>query len=354
MFKLLKPDIEARLGEDLEILGALGDFLDVACERYRLPALNYRDTFDTIRDLLLHEVRLTEEQEHMAEAANIYAASPGVLIPRLFPFCSTRLTAMERVRGHCLLHQPPALPQARRQLGLLLAQALIAAPIFSPSPAALFHADPHGGNLLLTPGGKVGLIDWSLAGRLHKASRVQLAQLLLGALAWDTKRMRLALEGLRRYETPSGRAGVLQTIGGDRAPNRISQTLEAGVRLFRCGALPGVSWLTRLFDNLSLQTGLVLDGDLLLFRKSLLTLQGVLSDLLQPDEAQAVLDQAAWTTFWRCWSAEWPLRWIAPLQSRSFATHLSTADHFYLAQSMPAAFVRWWREALPLGQARRT
>ncbi|HYG33419.1 MAG TPA: hypothetical protein VEC99_01465, partial [Clostridia bacterium] len=78
VFKLLKPGIKSLLDEDLEILGKLGDYLDEDCERYHLPPLDYRDTFDTIRDLLMHEVLLREEQEHLAWASKFYASDPNV------------------------------------------------------------------------------------------------------------------------------------------------------------------------------------------------------------------------------------------------------------------------------------
>ena len=96
-FKLLKPGIEARLHEELAIWGALGDFLEEDCQRYHLPQLDYRETFETVRDLLVHEVHLDEEQRHVTQAAKDYADMESVVIPKLLPFCTPRLTAMERL-----------------------------------------------------------------------------------------------------------------------------------------------------------------------------------------------------------------------------------------------------------------
>src|SRR5439155_13465860 len=99
VFKLLKPGIEDLLAEDLAIWGKLGEFLDQDCARYHLPKLDYAETFELVRDLLAHEVRLDEEQKHLAEAAAEYASLPSVAIPKLLPFGSRRLPAMERLQG---------------------------------------------------------------------------------------------------------------------------------------------------------------------------------------------------------------------------------------------------------------
>ena len=57
-----------RLEEELEIWPALGDFLEECCARYGLPVLDYRDTLESVRRLLLNEIRLDVEQGHLAHA----------------------------------------------------------------------------------------------------------------------------------------------------------------------------------------------------------------------------------------------------------------------------------------------
>ncbi len=329
VFKVLKPAISDLLEEDLDILGALGSFLDEDCERYHLPRLDYRETLETIRDLLLHEVRLDEEQRHLAEAAKIYSSMRSVIIPGLLPFCSERLTAMERLYGQKITGK--ILPQglSRRGLARVIGEALIARPIFSSQPAALFHADPHAGNLFLTAQGRVGILDWSLAGRLRKSDRVALVQLLLGGLTLDAGSMEQAVGELTHK--PPAQPGL-------------RDVLDASLRELRWGTLPGVGWLIRLLDELVLRAGVRFETDLLLFRKSLLTLEGVLADLVQADQVEgcALLNEAVLATFLERWMAEWPERFYTPADARSYTTHLSTADVVGLLWSTPARAARWW------------
>jgi ubiquinone biosynthesis protein len=65
--------------------------------------------------------------------------------------------------------------------------------IFSPKDPALFHGDPHAGNVFHSPSPadpyRIALIDWGLAAEFTLAERKQLAQLMLGLYLGDEKRL---------------------------------------------------------------------------------------------------------------------------------------------------------------------
>ena len=61
-----------------------------------LPALDYRDHLASVRRLLTKEILLEVEQEHMRRAARAYADEQRVWIPRVLPWSTPRMTAMER------------------------------------------------------------------------------------------------------------------------------------------------------------------------------------------------------------------------------------------------------------------
>lgn len=332
VFKLLKPGIERRLAEDLEIWSSLGKFLDEDCERYHLPGLDYQETFETVRDLLVHEIKLDEEQAHLAEAAREYAGWDRVLVPALFPFCTPRLTAMEHLPGEPLTHALARPGAVGERLAPIIAEALVARPVFSAVGDALFHADPHAGNLLVTPAGRLGILDWSLAGRLRKADRIDLVQLLLGALTLDAGRMEAVVLRLSR-QPPAGSA--------------LARVINRSLRELRWGRFPGVAWLTRLLDGVVLQAGARLRPNFLLFRKSLLTLEGVLADLTPPDspDSSLHLDGAMLAGFARQFAAEWPERLVHRPDSRALHTHLSSTDLLGLLWSFPTTLARFWTGA---------
>jgi ubiquinone biosynthesis protein len=331
VFKVLKPGIGKLLAEDLAIWKLLGEFLDEECERYDLPALDYRETFGTVRDLLVHEVKLDVEQRNLAEAAAEYASAACVRIPLLLPFCTPRLTAMERIEGDTITARLARNGAGLATLAPVLAEALVARPMFSARPAALFHADPHAGNLLVTPEGQLALLDWSLVGRLSKRHRIGVAQLLLGAVTLDAGRMQQGLAALARHMPD---------------PAALAEVLQRNLRELRLGALPGVVWLTRLLDQAVIEARVRFEGDLLLFRKSLLTLEGLLADLTEREESAAsiVLDRALVGLFLQHLLQEWPERWLQPIHARTFASHVSTHDLLSVLCSGPATWARYWAE----------
>ncbi len=328
VLKLLKPGIGQLLDEDLKILGQLGTFLDTDCDRYHLPGLDYRETFETIRELLLHEVRLEQEQQHLSEAAQLYAHCSAVQIPRLFPFSSRQLTPMERVDGHKITGYSHASAPERARLAKVAAEALIAHPLFSFSPGALFHADPHAGNLFLTSTGRLAILDWSLAARLEKRQRVQLAKLLLAAVAREPEPMITAI-------------GQLANQAIDRGA--VEDVVRESLAHLRWGELPGMTWFSTLVDNLALNARVRFPGNLLLFRKSLLTLEGVLADLLGAEAAEVnwLLDEVLLKVFLEHWTVEWPWRLGLPWASHASSTHLSTADLLKFTWSAPLILARW-------------
>lgn len=331
VLKLLRPHVTHYLNEDLEILSALGDFVDEDCSRYHLPQLDYKDTFETIRHLLQQEVRLEKEQNHMENARKNYSTVNSVIIPKLFPFCTPRMTAMERVEGEKMPNWKGR--QALRDtVARTTIEALVAQPIFSSQEAAIFHADPHAGNLLVTPEGKVAILDWSLVGYLKKRDRVQLTQLILGALEFNAGKMGRAVEELS-----------LKTVN----QTALREVLRESLSELRWGTPPGLNWLTTFMDRLTLEAGGRFDHNILLFRKTLLTLEGVLTDLGCGDQARqrVLLDQTIMASFLAHWAVEWPSRFSIPLTSRSLDTHISTADALSLAFSGPTTLAHWWSNA---------
>ena len=332
VFKVLKPDVEAQLEEDLAILVKFAGFLDERCSQYHLPKLEYQDTFETIKELLLHEVRFENEQKNLIEATRLYSGNNNVVVPAVLPFCSARVTAMERLRGW---HLPSGrrLPNtfAPEPWASLTLEALVATPIFSSQVAPVFHGDPHAGNLLLMPNGRLGLLDWSLTGRLPRRERAAIIQLMLAALTLDPARMKLALRTLAKNKPHL---------------SSTSHLMISSLREVRWGSLPGIDWLTRLLDDLVWSAGVRFSDNLMLFRKSLLTLEGVVADLARsgPGTARTTMNATVTASFLNHWLGELPCHFFIPFRARSPTTHLSTEDLLSVALSGAATSTRWWTQ----------
>ena len=86
-----------------------------------------------------------------------------------------RVLVMERVHG-VKVERDHGLPEERARE---LAATFFRAYIRQVTVKGLYHADPHRGNVFLTPDGRLALLDFGLIGRLDDDTRTSLALLLL-------------------------------------------------------------------------------------------------------------------------------------------------------------------------------
>lgn len=306
VFKALKPDAQERLLEDLAVWPELGDYLEERSVSLGLDTLDFRSLLDGVARLLRNEIRLDNEQDRLRCARRFFADSPNVVIPELFPFCTPRLTAMERIDG--VKVTDPSVPVARRrQLAQTIVSALLAKPFWTAAAAhPFFHADPHAGNLFAMPDGKLAIFDWALTTQLSNAQLAAVVRTLLCAAALDEP----------------GVVGALASLGAVNREADLRAAVASAMAEIRRGHFPGFAWLTPLLDDLGRSGTLAFPEETALFRKSLLTLTGVIRDVWPSASIDEVLVAGAGRQFI---SESW-LRPLAPLESRVFGTHLSSED----------------------------
>jgi ubiquinone biosynthesis protein len=330
VFKVLKPGIEERLEQELELFEGVGSYLDQRCDEFRIPHLDYRESFEQVRDKLRHEVRLDLEQGHLALARAVYAGEPRVQIPALLDPCTLRVTAMERVVGGKVTAHGLDSEWDQRRLAGLVVEALIARPIFSRASQALFHGDPHAGNLFLTRDHRLAVLDWSLVGSLGERERIALVQVLLGAMTYHPEQIVTTL------------AALAERRRVDRSA--LESVVHAWLGRIRQGQLPGFTWLMGLLDEAVQTARLRVGADLLLFRKTLHTLEGVVADIGAADNP---IDGVLLGEFLHHLAVEWPQRWLALPHSHAFATRLSNADLAQWVLTLPWAVTRLWLDSFP-------
>ncbi|MDR2429352.1 MAG: hypothetical protein LBD14_00335 [Puniceicoccales bacterium] len=173
--KLQRPGIHRAMRADIEILSWLAQR---AHERfaelrpYALPTIVAEAATG-----LLQELDFNIEARNAAHF-NAINPCPSVFAPRVHEHYTTaRLLVSDWVEG-----VPPGSPEIPVETARLLAAAGANSVFRQIFLDGFFHADPHPGNLLVTPDGRLCLIDWGLAGSLTRRMRYMLAD-LLGALA---------------------------------------------------------------------------------------------------------------------------------------------------------------------------
>lgn len=324
VFKILKPGVAERLTYELNLLERVGNYLDERCAEFGIPAIDYRGTFDQISEKLRNEIQFDREQRHLRMAAQFYAEDSAVHIPALFPFCTPRVTTMEIIQGDKVTDHSLK-GYCKLRLADQVIHALIARPFLAQMPHSFFHADPHAGNLLYTQDGRLAILDWSLVGRLSQRHRGAVVRIMLAALSLDRKVITEILSDLNI--SPHCSRPALESV------------VRGRLQRIRQWHLPGITWLTGLLDEAVQSAGLGLEGDLVLFRKTLYSLQGVLTDIGAPAQLN---DLVLVREFVLQLIRELPARWIAPFSSRSFASRLSSADLLNLMLTFPLTLKRHW------------
>ncbi|HXB70469.1 MAG TPA: AarF/UbiB family protein [Candidatus Acidoferrales bacterium] len=273
VFKVLKPYVPECFGEDMTLLQELGEFLASPKRGYGFAIHDVKEMLAEVLLLLDHELDFRREQATLLEAAKMYRASIGIRIPRLIePLCTNDITAMSAEAGVKVTEAFPNSPIRRARVAEQLIEALVAVPFFSRQEEAIFHADPHAGNLLYDETNReLVVLDWALAERLSLESRRQL--ILLSVMM-----------------TLRNRDGVGQAIrdlslSADRRNGARLGVIEGCVNRFfdqmSPDASPGTLDAMRLLDRIALE-GVRFPPSLFLFHKIVLTLDGVLYDVAGP------------------------------------------------------------------------
>jgi ubiquinone biosynthesis protein len=325
VFKVLKPGIEERLEHELNLLERVGEHLDSRCDELQIPHLDYQEAFQQVRHKLIDEVHLENEQLHLLQAKQFFADEPQVRIPSLLDHCTRRVTSMERISGGKVTGHGLDRSRHKRRLAKLVAKSLIAKPVFSKSDQALFHADPHAGNLFLTDDGCLAILDWSLVSTLGASERIAIVQIVLGAMTLDSPRIVRVLTQLDDRQRADEDA--------------LKLVVDDWVKRVRRGQFPGLHWLVGLLDDAVQNARLRVSANLIMFRKSLHTLEGVVAAV---GESSGQIDKTLSIEFLRHFAKEWPKRCVRLPNSRDYATRLSNLDVTYTLLSYPATVARFW------------
>ena len=262
--KVQRPGIRQQIADDMAALAELAAFADKHTSAGR--QFGFVDLLEHFRKALYAELDYTREATHLTTLARIVEPWPRLVVPRPVQDYSTgRVLTMDFLPGRKVTSIGPL---GRIDLdGEPLVDDLFRGYLQQILGEGFFHADPHPGNVLLTPDGRLALIDLGMVGRLSTSSRDVLVKLLLavsdgnGETAADS----LALLGTQREDFD-------REAFRTRVNDLVQRSVEVGSDL-QAGAV--VLEMTRIAS----QCGLRPAPELALVGKALLNLDQVAQSL---------------------------------------------------------------------------
>ena len=182
--KVTRPNIRNQILQDFEILSWLGDFLEKRLEAAR--ALHLTEIIQDYRQIILNELDLTLEADNTRRMRHYFTGSSMMYVPEVYMDSKDVLVA-ERITGVPIsdiatfdeLGMDRA-DLARKGLTIFFTQ------VFRDN---FFHADMHPGNLFLDDAGRLVAVDFGIMGRLGLKERRFLAEILLGFITRDYRRV---------------------------------------------------------------------------------------------------------------------------------------------------------------------
>ena len=184
--KVLRPGIEKVFARDLDLFAWLADLAERT--QPRLRRLKPREVVATLARTIAFEMDLRLEAAAAAELARNFADDPGFRVPRVdWQLTGKRVLTIERVDG-MRIDDREALLAAGRDVRAVLVNA--ASSFFNQVfRDGFFHADMHPGNLFVAPDNAIVAVDFGIMGRLDRRTRYFLADMLLGFLSGDYRRV---------------------------------------------------------------------------------------------------------------------------------------------------------------------
>jgi ubiquinone biosynthesis protein len=307
VFKVMKPYIPVCFAEDMELLAQLAKYVERKHREYGFAKRVLPETFNDVRHLLKNEVEFSREQATLGEANRLYGSVLGIRVPRLIePLCTSKITAMTEERGKKVTEAAKHMAGWRRaRLSESLVEAFLAAPLFSSEKDAMFQADPHAGNLLYDKEtGSLVILDWALTERVSREQRRRLAMLFFMTALRDP-------DGICNQIQMMSRGGVKRKGSQVEVIRECVDHFIAQLPLTR---MPGSADALNLLESIALK-GVRLPAPLIMLRKVLFTLDGVLHDIGGPEvNVVSVLARHAtplWLTSWKAFGAPLSLRdWL--------------------------------------------
>ncbi len=265
VLKILRPGIREVTAIDMEILRSVAELIE---EHFANLGYSPVEAVSEFAKELKREVDLTHEGRSTDRLRGLFKDDEEVVFPVVHWEATTiNVLAMDEIDGLVLSQlKPDALSDGdRRRVVENGARAVF----LQCLDYGFFHADPHPGNLLALPGGRIAFVDCGMTGSLDPNTTQHLANLVSGVASGDLERVITA-------------AGAIADIDGEKLEDRgLRSDVDAIVSQFRGATLDQLNLGRVLQDFFGVLRAhqVRCPADIILLIKALTTIESVAREL---------------------------------------------------------------------------
>uniref|UniRef100_A0A0D6QUU8 Protein kinase domain-containing protein n=1 Tax=Araucaria cunninghamii TaxID=56994 RepID=A0A0D6QUU8_ARACU len=165
--KVQRPEIEESIGLDFYLVRGLGKLINKYVDIISSDVVALVDEFAR---RVYQELNYVQEAQNAIRFKKLYGDRPDVYVPEIFwDYTSAKVLTMDWVEGVKLNEQEAIEKQGLNLLALV--NTGIQCSLRQLLEHGYFHADPHPGNLLATPDGKLAFLDFGMMSETPQQAR---------------------------------------------------------------------------------------------------------------------------------------------------------------------------------------
>jgi predicted unusual protein kinase regulating ubiquinone biosynthesis (AarF/ABC1/UbiB family) len=173
--KVQRPGLAQGIALDMYILRTLAHLVKQRVKWVRSDLVGIMDEFAT---RIFEEMDYTQEGRNAERFAQLYGNIPDIYVPRIYwEYTGRRVLTMEWITGTKLTQ-----PETVRAQGVdasYLIEVGVQCSLRQLLENGFFHADPHPGNLLATPDGKLAYLDFGMMSEVKPPQRYGLIEAIV-------------------------------------------------------------------------------------------------------------------------------------------------------------------------------
>ena len=258
--KIQRPDVRKIMETDIEIMFYIAKLLENRI--LKLKRFNPVKIIEEFKKWTEKELDFKREASHAKRFARNFSHDKTIKIPEIYDeFSTNKVLVMEFIDG-IDLHNIKQIKKKKIKLQPLMEKGFeaILTQVFIHG---LFHADPHPGNIIITNDKKIAFVDFGIVGHFDENLKSKSIDLFYGIIQNDTEKIVETLVELS--ETEIGNKEELKY--------EISDLLEplqnAEINQVK------ISYVLEEIMDTSLNYGLKIPTNFVLFGKTIITLEGI-------------------------------------------------------------------------------